>query len=193
VRKLIAAYLDAAKHFVSNRYATLKAQAKKKRNGLYVEADYPSEAELERKFYAEVVFLPVPDAGHIVVDLHNAEIARIQRDTEQMVAQAVEEAQREVWVRLYEPVKNMAAALAVPDRRFNDTLVGNVREIVDLAPKLNLTSDPRVAEIVAEVKKHLVKASAETLRSDPDKRSENAKKAAELARKMAAFMPGLGA
>lgn len=187
--KLIAEYEEAADDFIENHYLDLKADAKRKRNGLYNESDYPSQAELGRKFYAEVRYLPVPDAGHVVVDLTNAEVARIKADTEAMVQQAVDEAQAALWVRLYEPVKSMAEALVDPKRRFHDTLVSNVKDIVKLVEPMNLTNDPRLSSIAADVKKFLTKASADTLRTDTDKREESARKAAELARKMRSLMP----
>ena len=189
VGKLIEEYLNAAERFIEDSYETLKDQAKQQRNGLYNEADYPSKGELHRKFYAEVSFLPVPDSGHVIVDLQNSEVERIKRDTETMIEQAVEQAQAALWVRLHEPVKAMADALADPKRRFHDSLVGNVKDIVKMVQPMNLTNDPKLTEMAKEVEKSLTKASADMLRDDVDKRSEVARKAAELARKMASLMP----
>ena len=187
--KLIREYTNAAEAFIAHSYDDLKKDAKIKRNGLYRESDYPSKAELVRKFYAEVKYLPVPDAGHVVVDLVNDEVKRIQRDTESMIEAAVEQSRREVWERLYEPVRNMAAALVEPDKRFHDTLVSNVRDMVKMAPSMNLADDKKLDAMVEEVKKNLTKASADSLRNNPDKRAEQAKKAADLAKKMASLMP----
>lgn len=188
IRKLIEEYDNAAMEFVRSNYERLKLDAKKKRNGLYHEADYPSAAELARKFYAEVRFLPVPDAGHVIVDLQNAEVDRIKADTEAMIEQAVAEAQAAVWSRLYEPVAAMAAALVNPDKRFHDTLVSNVKDIVKMAPAMNLNNDPNLTAMVAEVKR-LTKTGAETLRTDPERRAVQAKMAADLVKKMSSLMP----
>ena len=185
----INAYRKASTAFVNGAYSELKADAKRKRNGLYREENYPTVAELERKFYADIAFLPVPDKGHVVVDLQNKEVERIQRDTEMMIAQAVEQAQLELWRRLYEPVAKMAASLNDPTTRFHDTLVSNVRDIVALAPSMNLAEDEKLSALVSEVKKQLTKASPDTLRTDPDVRVEQAKKASALAKKMSSLMP----
>lgn len=187
--KLVREYEEAAEDFVENHYSTLKARAKKERNGLYREEDYPSHSELKRKFYAEVKYLPVPDSGNIIVDLHNAEVARIKNDTEAMMQEAVEKAQAEVWIRLYEPVLAMSEALADPKRRFHDTLVSNVQEMVERAPSMNMTDDPKLSAMVAEVKKSLTRNRADALRDDPDKRLDQASKAAALAKKMKSLMP----
>ena len=188
IRKLIEEYMDATNDFIVNHYDQLKADAKKKRNGLYHEGDYPSLQDLRRKFYAEVRFFPVPDAGHVIVDLQNAEVDRIKADTEAMIEQAVAEAQAAVWSRLYEPVAAMAAALVDPDKRFHDTLVSNVKDIVKMAPAMNLNNDPNLTAMVAEVKR-LTKTGAETLRTDPERRAVQAKMAADLAKKMSSLMP----
>ena len=189
VRIRINAYTKAFTAFVEQAYDNLKADAKKKRNGMYREDDYPTKSDLRRKYYAEVAFLPVPDKGHVVVDLQNKEVERIQRDTEMMIAQAVEQAQLELWRRLYDPVAKMAASLNDPTTRFHDTLVSNVRDIVALAPSMNLAEDEKLSALVSEVKKQLTKASPDTLRTDPDVRVEQAKKASVLAKKMSSLMP----
>ena len=188
IRQLIAEYTSACDDFRENHYERLKSDARVKRNGLYHASDYPSASELDRKFYAEVKFLPVPDAGHVIVDLQNAEVERIKADTEAMIEQAVAEAQAAVWTRLYEPVAAMAAALVDPDKRFHDTLVSNVKDIVKMAPAMNLNNDPKLAAMVADVKK-LTKTGADTLRTDPERRAVQAKMASELAKKMASLMP----
>lgn len=187
--KRIKAYLGAAERFIDRKYEALKAEAKKKRNGLYRESEYPTAGELRRKFYAEVVFLPVPDSGHVIVDLQNKEVARIKADTEAMVDQAVQQATAELWHRLYAPVKHMAEALVDPKQRFHDTLISNVQDIVRIAEPMNLAGDANLTAMVEEVKKHLTKAKPDTLREDMTKRAENARKASELAKKMRTLMP----
>jgi hypothetical protein len=178
---------SAVEHFISE-YPDLKAEAKRKLNGLFREDDYPSTRDLKRKYGFDYSFLPVPDAGHVVVDLHNAEVRRIQADTRKLVDDAVAGAMQAAYERLYEPVQNMASALADPERRFHDTLISNVKEVVDILPKLNLTGDVRLEELCAEVRKGLTKFGPQTLRDDDEKRKATAKRAAEIAAKMAAFV-----
>lgn len=179
----------AVSEFIKD-YPKLKDQAKKKLNGLYNESQYPSVGDLKRRFGFDFNFLPVPDSGHVVIDLANDEVKRIKRDTERMVAEAVDGAMKAAYERLYEPVQNMAAALKDPERRFHDTLVTNVKEVVDILPKLNLTGDPELEALVAEVRKGLTKFGPQALRDDDEKRASTAKRAAEIAAKMSGFMKG---
>jgi hypothetical protein len=170
-------------------YERLKSKAKRELNGLYNEADYPSEGKLRSRFFFEHTLLPAPDSNHVVLDLVAEDVAEsVKKSTEAAMKHATAEAMRDVWVRLHEVTQNMAAALAEPDRRFHDTLVSNVKDLCDILPGLNLVDDPVLDQIGQEVKKSLTKSKPETLREDPDKRAEVAKKAAALAAKMSAFV-----
>lgn len=169
-------------------FPRLKAKAKRELNGLYDEADYPSIEKLDSRFLVDRTFYPVPDAGHVVLDLVGEEVAKeVQESTEVAVRNAVAEAMREPWIRLHEVVQNMAAALKDPKQRFHDTLVENVASVCDLMPGLNITDDPALNAMAAEVKKSLTKSKPDTLRDDKDRRKEVAEKAAALAAKMAGF------
>lgn len=167
----------------------LKAKAQKALNGMWDESLYPSKQKLKSRFYVGHDFLPVPDSGHVVLDLVTEDVTEaVKASTEAAVKSATAEAIKDVWVRLHEAVSNMSASLADPDKRFHDTLVSNVKEICDLLPGLNITDDPQLAAMGEQVKKALTKSKPDTLREDEDRRKEVAKKAAELAAKMSAFV-----
>jgi hypothetical protein len=170
-------------------YPRLKQKARRELNGLYDESEYPSVAKLRSKFLVDHTFLPVPDSGHVVLDLVTEEVTKqVQESTEVAVKNALAEAMREPWVRLHEVVQNMAAALKVPDQRFHDTLVSNVAEVCDLMPGLNITDDPALNAMAKDVRKSLTKSKPDTLREDKDRRKEVAEKAAALAAKMMGFV-----
>lgn len=166
----------------------LKAAAKKALNGMFDESLYPTEKKLRSRFNFEVNFLPVPDSGNVVLDLVTDEVTReVRASTERVMQDATALAMKDVWSRLYEVTKNMAAALADPDKRFHDTLVSNVKEVCGIMPGLNFMDDPTLTEMIDEVKKTLGKFSPQTLRDDEDKRAATAKRAREIADKMAGF------
>jgi hypothetical protein len=188
MRQYREGFEEAVAKFVRD-YPALKAEARRKLNGLFREDEYPSPREIERKYGFEYTFLPVPDAGNVLIDMVTKDVtAKVKADTERTVREATEQAMRDLWERLHEPVKNMAVALADPERRFHDTLVENVREVVEVLPRLNLTDDPQLAAMGEEVKKALTKHRPQTLRDDGAKRAAAARRAKELTEKMAAFM-----
>lgn len=178
---------DAAVQEFISAYPALKAEAKKNLNGLFREDEYPSVKDLGRKYGFGFTFLPVPDADDFRVDVGKADEARIKAGITAQLQQATEQAMRDLWTRLHEPVRNMAAALQDPERRFHDTLVENLKEVVEVLPRLNLTGDEDLDAMVAEVKKSLTKFGPQALREDDEKRKATAKRAKEIAEKMAAF------
>lgn len=166
------------------KFPKLMQQAEKKLNGLFNPSEYPTQRELERKYGFEFTFLPVPDTEHFLVQVSAAEEKKMKEKLEGKLKDAQAEAMRDCFTRLYEPVSHMAAALKDPERRFHDTLVGNLKEVVDVLPRLNLTDDDKLNDLIVEVRKSLCKFSPQSLRDDEEKRAVTAKRAAELAAKM---------
>jgi hypothetical protein len=88
-------------------------------------------------------------------------------------------------------VTNMQERLKVGDDgkalKFHDTLVENMRDLLDRVPALNLTGDPEITTMTNAMRE-LVAYDANTLREDFSVRSEVSAKAALLAKQMACFV-----
>ena len=108
------------------------------------------------------------------------------------VQDAEVEAKRELVRRMVEPLRAMATKLAEQpkdgrsDVIFRDTLIDNVREIVQLAPKLNLSGDPAIDAFVAEME-GLTRYNPETLRKDKATRAGVAEKAADTLKRLSGY------
>lgn len=140
------------------KYPEMVEWAKKEHNGTFDGTDYPEIEEVMESFYFKTEPLPVPDAAHFEGTVKSL----LGVDTEGVtlrVADAMQEAQRELMRRLIAPVKAMATRLSEAPKegkscpRFNDSLVGNLKEIAQLAPKLNIAGDPAIDSFVAEIDK----------------------------------------
>jgi hypothetical protein len=184
----LAKQLREATEELADAYPRLKAKAKRDLNGLYNEGEYPSADEVIAKYGVEVAYLPVPSAEDFRVNVVAKDAAKIKAQITAQVEEATEQAMKELWTRLHDVASKMAAALADPDRRFHDTLVGNVKELVEVLPRLNLTEDKTLKEMTEQVRKQLTKHDADTLRDNPATREVVAKRARELAEKMASFV-----
>lgn len=169
-------------------YPNLKDKARKELNGLYVESEYPSVEELESKFGFEIIKFPVPDVSDFRANVSEEEAKAIKEQIEKELERASVKAMNDLWHRLHTAVKNMAESLKVEDKRFHDTLVQNVRDVASLLPKMNVLNDPMLNLAGEAVLKHLTKTEPEELRKDKGARSEVAKKADELAAKIAGFL-----
>ncbi len=167
-------------------YPQLKLDAQRLLNGMYNDADYPSEGEIGRKFKMDMAIFPVP-ATDFRVSIASDELTRIQQDVEARVRDAQQQAMQEVWNRLYERVKNMAEKLADPKAIFRDTLVDNLRDQCDMLTRLNFTDDPNLEALRSEVEANLLK-HPDALRNDPDLRRDKAAEAKAIMDKMSVFM-----
>lgn len=177
-------------HFKA-RYADMVEWAKVEHNGTFDPADYPPVEEVLPAFYFRSEVQPIPGSEHFTDTLKSL----LGVDTESVdlrVNDAMAEGQRELMRRLIDPVRAMAAKLAEQPKEgrkdivFRDTLIGNIKEIVELAPKLNITGDPAIDGFVKELD-GLTRYTPDTLREDKATRSEAAAKAAETLKRLEGY------
>ncbi|MGI8552470.1 MAG: hypothetical protein ACR2PL_17030, partial [Dehalococcoidia bacterium] len=71
--------------------------------------------------------------------------------------------------------------------KFHDTLVENVRELVDLLPTLNVTGNTTMAELSERMKAELCRYSAQTLRDSTSARERTAAAAEDILHHIEAF------
>lgn len=187
-RKEKGEWLSLANMFVSN-YDALKAEAQKRLGSLYSEADYPSSADIIKKFKIDMAVYPVP-ATDFRVSIGSEELTRIQQDVETRLQQAHHQAMQDVWQRLFDRVKHIAEKLADPKSIFRDSMVENARELCALLPRLNFADDPNLEAMRLQVESALIK-HPEALRNDPDLRRDTAAEAKAIMDKMSVFMGGI--
>jgi hypothetical protein len=72
---------------------------------------------------------------------------------------------------------------------FRDSVVTNLVRLVDVLPKLNVTADPELERLAAEVRASLL-IDPQELRKSESTRTETAAVAAAIATRMAAYMGG---
>lgn len=176
-------------------YPAYVDQARHDLGGLFDEGDYPPAAYIARRFSWNVAIFPMPSAKDFRVDLDSATVDLIQQEMQQNIDSAIGNATRDITERLYSVVKVMAEKLAAYDPNggkqggvFRDSLVENVRDLVDLLPTLNLTNDPRVSLMIDAARDKLTKHDATALREDSALRNETAEAAAQIADALAGFM-----
>ena len=107
--------------------------------------DYPGTEALHGKFAIRYRIVPVPDARHFMADLAQGETERVKRDIEQQVRTRLNDAQRDLYRRLGEAVERVGERLREDENGkplvFRDSLIENIRELVDVVPRLNIFAD----------------------------------------------------
>lgn len=179
MRTHAAAFESALESFVAD-YPAMKEAARDLLNGMYREQDYPTTDAIRSKFRFGVDYAPLPAQGDFRLDLPAAEIDAIESRVQDRVRKATAEAMRDAWGRLHDVVSKMHDRLSQPDAIFRDTLVGNVRDLVDVLSRLNVTDDPSLEALRARVQRELAIHEPQTLRADGDVREATAKAAQDI-------------
>ncbi|WP_315705044.1 MULTISPECIES: hypothetical protein [unclassified Bradyrhizobium] len=179
MRKHKADYDAAAEQFV-RAYPDHVMEARKRLNGMFNPADYPSQSEVRKLFDLDVKIFPCPDAADFRVDIADEHAEDIRADIEARMRDALEAAMREPVERIVETVGHMAERLKAykPAARkgerteglFRDSLVENVRSLAAVLPAFNLTNDPRLAAISERISRELCVVEPQKLRDDPKAR-----------------------
>lgn len=179
LQKAVAGFDTAVQSFSSN-YHSLRGMAALKMGDLFNEADYPSE--VRSRFGVQLSHMPVPTDGDFRLDLTEARMSQIRAETRQQVEEGVLAATRDLWGRLHEVVERMAGKLADPTGIFRDSLIDNVKAMVELTSQLNLTDNPAIEEARKEAEALL--APPDVLRKSPVVRADAAARARALADRM---------
>jgi len=177
-------------HFKA-KYPEMIEWAKQEHNGTFDASDYPEIDEVMESFYFKTEPLPVPDAAHFEGTVKSL-LGVDSEGITMRVADAMQEAQRELMRRLIEPVKAMAVKLSEAPKEgkdcpvFRDTLIGNVKAIAELAPKLNIAGDAKIDAFVTEIK-HLARLDPDALRREPILRNNVAHESAAVLKKLEGY------
>lgn len=197
-RRLVAV-LSAERDKLVASYDAAKEARKSKLGDLYREEDYPDADTLAASIRSEIEVMPLPDASDFRVQLGDAEEAGIRDEITASVNAAVASAVRSLWDRVHETVKHMHERLASytpagdgakAKAPFRDSLVENMRDMVALMAKLNMTGDPALESVRRQMAEKLCAAEPQDLRDDDNLR---AKQAAEAKRILDLMAPYVGA
>ena len=148
---LVDAFVDA--------YMLEVVKAKVTLGYMFHQSDYPGEREVRAKFRFMIDVMPVASSEDFrIVDggIPKEEVDRLVQLTQSSVEGRIQGAMREAYEKLYGVVAKMANTLeqygAGTVKKFNDSLIENIAEIVSVMPALNLTGDPHLAALANDAK-----------------------------------------
>jgi len=181
---------------LAQQFSQLVEEAKGRLGGLFRPGDYPAPDELRSKFSFETKVMPLPDAGDFRVTLGDEEKERIKRQITAAVEASLQVASRELWQRLYEAVSHLAERLQAykateegVEHPFRDSVVTRLVKLIDVLPKLNVTADPELERLAAQVRASLL-VDPQELRKSESARNETAKAALAISQRMAPYLTG---
>jgi hypothetical protein len=165
------------------QYPQWITQARIMHKQTYNEEDYPEWKKMRTLFNLRLERLPFPDVSHFSQEMRRMYGEEFEATATNRINAAVADAME----RVIEPVQKMATTLASPDAIFRDSLVDNIREVLQIAPSLNITNDRRLADAITAVQNQIATLNPDTLRDNPTIRKDAADKAAVIVARFGKF------
>ncbi len=159
--------------------------------------EYPSKEDLRDRFSIRYRITPVPDADHFIARLASDDTERVKRDIELHIKEQLHDAVGDLYRRLAEAVERVSERLTEDDNGkplvFRDTMISNIRDLVDVVPRLNIFGDHRLAGLCEQVKERIAGVEPDWLRPsgtfDPSVRAQVKRDADGLMEQFAGYFP----
>jgi hypothetical protein len=166
-------------------YPQLVTDARNRLGTMYDAGDYPDVSDIRDRFGIAVGFMPVPDAKDFRVDVGDEALEEIRAGINAAVAERQAGAVKECWNRLFTVVGALHTMMCKDKPLFKDSLIENIRDLVELVPKLNITDDQELTRMCALIERDLV-VPTYMLRKSPGARADLQTKAAHILSSIAA-------
>ena len=162
--------------------------------------DYPSKEDLQGKFAIRYRIAPVPDADHFIAKLASDDTERVKRDIERHIEAQLHDAVGDLYRRLGEAVERVSERLQEdPEGKplvFRNSMISNIRDLVDVVPRLNIFGDDELARLCQQVKDRIASVEPDALRPsktfDPAARAQVKRDANEFMEKFAGYFDARG-
>ena len=174
-------FMAAANKFVL-AYPLLVQDARVRLGTMYSPADYPQPQDISRMFDVQLEIMPVPDAYDFRVDVAKEAEDEIREQITKVVQGRYEAASKDCWVRVREVVERIAEQCGKEKGRIHDSLMDNASDLVSVLSGLNITGDPELIAIEADIRALIVKPDA--IRKNQDTRKRLADGAADILSRM---------
>jgi hypothetical protein len=175
---------------VVNRWDAIVADEQKRLGPIFRADEYPDKSIVAEEFSFSHELKPVPDEGHIVVDLESEVLDDLRENLRKQNEKNLKRSVTDMWNRLFEPVNNMAE-ICLNDKKVFGSLLEKVEDIVDIIPSLNIIDDPHIADMADEIKNKLLVHTTGQIRDDKILKHKLGKDADDLAKNIRGFMDNL--
>lgn len=165
-------------------YPALVQDARNRLNTMFQADDYPSVDSLRTSFGVDLEIMPVPDAEDFRVQVGKEEQDEIRQQIMSTIQARQEKAVKDCWNRVHEVTKRIVDQCSNPKGRIHDSLMDNADDLVTILHGLNITQDPLLTEVEADLRALIV--PVERIRQFPSTRSQVASKAVNILAKVPA-------
>ena len=174
-----------AVEYAEKHYPSYVENAETTLGKLFKREEYPKSITDYYSFAFEIT--NVPDQRDFRIDLEQGELDRIKKDMEKNMGNSLNTAMGDLYNKVQKTVDALVVKLDDETGVFRDSLIGNIQDIVELLPKLNIMEDKKIDDIGKEIKEKLLKHNPEEIRGDRKTRKEVADEAKKIVSAMAGF------
>ena len=161
------------------KYWSYRETAKDYRGDIFNEDDYPPVEEVMGKFAWNFVVAPVPESGHLCIDLPAQEMEELRQSCDAEVERKVAEAAKENSKRLLKELQAISVKCTDTEadsddekKRWHDTFVTNPLELCRMLKHMNLTNDPQIEEARQKLEDIMTGRTKEMFKDSPALRQE---------------------
>jgi hypothetical protein len=157
-------------------------QSKKRLGKLWDEKDFPTD--IKNKFKFKINIVPIPTANDFRVHMRQDEVKEIKEQINHDIKETLQEAQKDLYIRLYTVIEKMVERLNDPEAKFKNALIENICEVCDLIPKLQVIEDSELETLRSRIVKSICTVDPEDLRKNKDTRKKTVKAASGILKAM---------
>jgi len=178
-------FQQAVTVFLSN-YANVMTEAQTGIGDMFDGTEYPDVSALKEQFTFEVLYPNLDASNAITLQMEDEALVLYKAEVERQTLEAAQERNKRLYERLGAEVRRIHVQCSNPEGKIYDSLVGNLSDLLDILPHLNLNDDAEFTAMCKEASSLLV--NPVSLRTVPDIRENVAMTAAEMLKKMEAYL-----
>jgi len=170
--KLRNAFEDAANDFRMH-YPQAVQQAQSRLGTMFCQDDYPDAWEIRNAFDIKTDYTPIPSANDFRLQIAGEEQDEIKASVERAVQERQAKALENCYARLRLLLERIKEQCAKDTPRIHDSLMGNLREFLDVLSAFNITNDPTLIELENAIRGTVLQ-NVDVLRSSSHARKDTA-------------------
>jgi len=184
-----AGEFEILKKDIVNNIKTWENEARQTLNGLYNPDDYFDAWKVSKKYYYNTDFFPVPAAGNFHAEISQKYAKSIKDNIEANSKKTLQIAMSDCWQRIFDSVQSLNVKMQEKrkDKKDQDTspvfrnsIIGNIQNLVELLPSLNITNDPELENMRLRLQNELSGIDVETLRDNDNYRQDAVEKSQKI-------------
>lgn len=169
MRKEVYAHDALAEQFYA-KYPDLVKEDVIRQGTLYNPKDYPSLEDITGRFKVTLSYNPMPTEGDFRVEMDPEMLETFRKEQQEKLQAGVQES----YDKIVGALKHLRTTLDGygPGKRLFKSTVGNLVEIAEALPGLNISGDPKLDELAEQIKAQFSGVDVDILKDNPTMRED---------------------